>query len=46
MGGKALVRLGDNIPSPPGILTILWTRPPLRSLLTSRRHRRPAFNAR
>jgi len=23
VGGKALVRMGDNIPSPPGILTIL-----------------------
>ncbi len=23
VGGRALVRLGDNIPSPPGILTIL-----------------------
>jgi hypothetical protein len=23
VGGRALVRMGDNIPSPPGILTIL-----------------------
>jgi hypothetical protein len=23
VGGQALVRVGDNIPSPPGILTIL-----------------------
>lgn len=23
VGGKALVRMGDNIPSPPGIMTIL-----------------------
>lgn len=32
VSGKALVRLGDNIPSPPGILTILG--PPAAPFIT------------
>jgi uncharacterized Zn-binding protein involved in type VI secretion len=32
VGGKALVRMGDNIPSPPGILTILG--PPAAPFIT------------
>jgi hypothetical protein len=32
VGGRALVRLGDNIPSPPGILTILG--PPAAPFIT------------
>src|SRR5262249_36069647 len=32
VGGKALVRMGDNIPSPPGILTILG--PPAAPYIT------------
>src|SRR5262249_59885417 len=32
VGGKALVRIGDNIPSPPGILTILG--PPAAPFIT------------
>jgi hypothetical protein len=32
--GKALVRLGDNIPSPPGILTILG--PPAAPFMTDK----------
>jgi hypothetical protein len=32
VGGRALVRMGDNIPSPPGILTILG--PPAAPFIT------------
>jgi hypothetical protein len=32
IGGRALVRVGDNIPSPPGILTILG--PPIAPFIT------------
>jgi hypothetical protein len=32
VGGQALVRMGDNIPSPPGILTIVG--PPAAPFLT------------
>jgi hypothetical protein len=34
VSGKALVRLGDNIPSPPGILTILG--PPAAPFITDK----------
>jgi hypothetical protein len=33
VGGQALVRVGDNIPSPPGVLTILG--PPAAPFITA-----------